>query len=49
MPGDLIIKQDDAADNFYLIIEWLAEVCVEKEDYKYYDFEQATKFLGGTK
>lgn len=33
-----MIKQDDVADNFYLICEGIVEVAQEKSDFVYYDF-----------
>ena len=35
---EIIVKQNDIADNFYLICEGIVEVYQESSDFRYFDF-----------
>lgn len=39
LPNDVIVKQGDIGDNFYIIIDGKAEVCSEKKDFLFFDFK----------
>lgn len=46
MPNDVIIKQGDIAEYFYIIIDGDAEVCLEKRDFMYFDHQSTVRHLG---
>lgn len=43
--NEIVIKQHDISDNFYLIIEGIVEVAQETNDFMYYDFFMKSEFL----
>ncbi len=43
---DVIIKQGDVGDYFYVIIDGMVEVRKENKDFKFFDHESTLQFLG---
>ena len=39
LQDDVILKQGDIGDNFYVIIEGMAEVFTQREDFLYFDID----------
>ncbi|CDW86569.1 voltage-gated ion channel superfamily [Stylonychia lemnae] len=46
LPSDVVAKQGDIGDYFYLVVDGLAEVRSEKRDFLYFDYVHTQKFLG---
>jgi len=46
LPEDVIIKQGDIGDLFYLILDGICEVNSEHRDFSHYDHRQVLMFLG---
>jgi len=47
--GDIIIKQNDIGRKFYFIIEGLAEVFLENEDYEFFNPDLVKEYFGELK
>lgn len=45
LPGDVIIKQGDIADNFFFVVEGILEVMLESRDFKFYDYQTIKAFV----
>lgn len=43
--NEIVIKQNDLSDNFYLICEGIVEVAQETRDFTYYDYSKKKRFL----
>jgi hypothetical protein len=43
--NEIILKQNDIPDNFFLICEGIVEVSQEKIDFIYFDYVKKTKFM----
>lgn len=46
MPQDVLVKQGDIGDKFFLILDGMVEVVSEHRDFFFCDFEQTIEFLG---
>ena len=45
LQDEIIIKQNDVPDNFYLICEGIVEVTQEQSDFKFYDYFIKQRFM----
>ena len=43
--NEIVIKQNDICDNFFLICEGIVEVAQEKVDFIYFDYQKKNKFM----
>jgi len=46
MPQDVLVKQGDIGDKFFLILDGMVEIVSEFRDFEFFDFEQTVEFIG---
>eukprot|EP00347_Sterkiella_histriomuscorum_P016745 403352016 len=49
LPSDVVAKQGDIGDYFYVVIDGLAEVRSETKDFMFFDHDSTLKFLGDSR